>query len=129
MRIEYGCSNVGYSACFVVYTGMNPDIDEDGVGNFEDNCPWVYNPDQTDTDSDGICCQGQITGNVDCSEEEEPDMSDITRLIDYLYQNQAPLCCPAEADCNGSGGEPDMSDITAIIEYLYQTHSPLALCP
>ncbi|MBN1211512.1 MAG: C10 family peptidase, partial [candidate division Zixibacteria bacterium] len=30
------------------------------------------------------CCIGQ-TGNVDCSALEEPDISDITRLIDYLY--------------------------------------------
>lgn len=74
------------------------------------------------------CCQG-LTGNVDCSEDEEPDISDITRLIDYLYLSHFSLCCPEEADVNGSGGEPDISDITAIISYLYIAHEPLAACP
>ncbi len=30
------------------------DVDGDGVPNPSDNCPFVYNPDQTDTDGDGI---------------------------------------------------------------------------
>jgi len=74
------------------------------------------------------CCVG-MTGNVNCSEIEEPDISDITRLIDYLYTSHDPLCCPDEADCNGSGGEPDISDITAMIDYLYLTHTPVNSCP
>ena len=30
------------------------DADQDGIGNFSDNCPMVENPDQTDTDGDNI---------------------------------------------------------------------------
>jgi len=74
------------------------------------------------------CCEG-LTGNVDCSESEDPDISDITRLIDYLYLSHLPLCCPDEADCDGSGGDPDISDITAIISHLYIAHEPLVECP
>jgi len=50
------------------------------------------------------CCIG-FTGNVNCSEEEVPDISDITRLIDYLYISKDLLCCPEEADVNDSGGD------------------------
>jgi len=74
------------------------------------------------------CCIG-YTGNSNCSEEQEPDISDITRLIDYLYLSHEPLCCPEEADANGSGGEPDISDITRLIDYLYLTHEAMADCP
>lgn len=74
------------------------------------------------------CCHGE-TGNTDCSESEAPDISDITRLIDYLYLSHKPLCCPEEADTDGSGGEPDISDITCIIDFLYINHEPLAECP
>ncbi|MFZ5979434.1 MAG: hypothetical protein ACOYVF_02280, partial [Candidatus Zixiibacteriota bacterium] len=42
------------------------------------------------------CCI-EITGNVDCSASEAPDISDITRLIDYLYFSRKPLCCLEEA--------------------------------
>ncbi|MFZ5979358.1 MAG: SMP-30/gluconolactonase/LRE family protein [Candidatus Zixiibacteriota bacterium] len=109
------------------------DPDNDLIFNDDDNCPHDYNPGQEDSDSDGIgdvcmgCCIEQ-TGNVNCSIVDEPDITDITRLIDYLYLSHAPLCCPEEADCNGSGGEPDISDITALISYLYIDHLPLSSC-
>jgi len=75
----------------------------------------------------GGCCVG-LTGNVNCSADEEPDISDITRLIDYLYLAKNALCCSEEADADGSGGEPDISDITAIIDYLYISHTLLVTC-
>ena len=74
------------------------------------------------------CCIG-TRGNTNCTAEEEPDISDITRLIDFLYTSHDPLCCPEEADCNGSGGDPDISDISALIDFLYLTHAPLQGCP
>ena len=30
------------------------DLDNDGVNDYEDTCPTVYDPDQTDSDGDGI---------------------------------------------------------------------------
>ena len=74
------------------------------------------------------CCTGQ-TGNANCSADENPDISDITRLIDFLYLSHDPLCCPGEADVNTSGGDPDISDITRLIDYLYLSHAPLPDCP
>jgi len=106
--------------------------DSDNFGDACDNCPDNYNPGQEDSNNDdtgdACCCIG-FADNADCSESEVPDISDITRLIDYLYLTHAPLCCPNEADSNGSGDEePDISDITALINYLYTEHLPLATC-
>jgi len=40
------------------------------------------------------CCIG-VTGNVDCSPLEEPDISNIVRLIDHLYLSHEALpACP-----------------------------------
>jgi len=78
--------------------------------------------------SDVQCCQG-TTGNIDCSANEAPDISDITALIDHLYLSHKPLCCPDEADVNQSGGDPDISDITTLIDNLYLSHKPLPDCP
>ncbi|MBN1213533.1 MAG: SBBP repeat-containing protein [candidate division Zixibacteria bacterium] len=121
-------------SCDICINDEYNDIDEDGVCGDIDNCPFFYNPDQLDADSNDIgdacesCCVG-TTGNTNCSALEEPDISDITRLIDYLYLSHVPLCCPEEADVNISGGEPDISDITRLIDYLYITHGPLDNCP
>ena len=76
----------------------------------------------------GDCCV-DLTGNVNCDELEVVDITDITRLIDYLYLSHAPLCCLEEADVNVSGGEPDISDITFLINHLYIDHIPLPGCP
>lgn len=77
------------------------------------------------------CCV-KMTGNTDCSFSDEPDISDVNRLIEFLYLTHAPLCCFEEADVFPLGnpdGEIDISDITRIIDYLYLTHTPLPNCP
>ena len=38
----------------VFFDQVSPDDDGDGRNNFDDNCPAVKNPDQADSDSDGI---------------------------------------------------------------------------
>ena len=105
-----------------------------GLGNpVSDNVdfsPWC-NIDFTVCDFTVGCCVG-YTGNADCSGDEEPDIADITRLIDHLYLSHKALCCLEEADADASGKpglEPDISDITRLIDYLYLSHTPLANCP
>ena len=44
-----------------------PDRDKDGIPDFRDNCPDVYNPDQKDIDENGVgdaCQQGPIIAKV-----------------------------------------------------------------
>ncbi|MFZ5980719.1 MAG: hypothetical protein ACOYVF_08815 [Candidatus Zixiibacteriota bacterium] len=72
------------------------------------------------------CCEGE-TGDVNCT-GGDPDIADITRLIDFLYLSKRGLCCVEEADVDASGGEPDISDITRLIDYLYITHTSLPFC-
>lgn len=75
------------------------------------------------------CCWG-MTGNANCSIAEDPDIGDITRLIDYLFISRTPLCCEEEGNTTGeTGTPPDISDVMAIIDYLYLSRTPLRQCP
>ena len=76
----------------------------------------------------GGCCQGR-TGNVDCDPANGVDISDLSRLIDYLYISFSPLCCKKAANVDGSpDGNIDISDLSALIDFLYITFTPTAMC-
>jgi len=66
-------------------------------------------------------------GDINCS-GGDPDISDITRIIDFLYLSHSPLCDLLVADVNDSGGDPDISDVTGLIDNIYLSRRPLN-CP
>jgi len=79
------------------------------------------------------CCgvyTGGYTGNTDCSADGKRNLSDITRLIDHVYIEQAPLCCPANGNTSGDAeGKVNLSDITALIDHVYVSQEEIAVCP
>ena len=80
------------------------------------------------------CCVGTV-GDANGTGGNEPTISDISTIIDFLFITGTPVPCLAEADANTSGGtEPTpgditVSDISVIIDYLFITGTPLAPCP
>ena len=80
------------------------DSDEDGIYDFEDNCPQTYNPDQEDDDGDGngdLCdiCPG-YDDNIDSDSDTVPDGCDICEGYDDNIDTDA-------------DGVPDGCDICA----------------
>ncbi len=72
-------------------------------------------------------CGWQWSGNVDCDFQSRVDISDLTRLIDYLYISRISLCCEGEANCDGLPGI-DLGDVVALIDFLYISNTPPAPC-
>jgi len=92
------------------------DIDGDGITTSEDNCPNVINPDQLDSDQDGIgdaCddCNGIVfaTGNPDgtATSDNVPTMNvfDILFIADNIDVEDGTLndCMFNAADVTGDG--------------------------
>ena len=82
-------------AVYKAYNGLTvlpADSDSDGVPNEIDNCPAIQNPDQADTDRDGI-------GDV-CDEDDDND-----GLLDIVETNSGIFVSP-----NDTGTDPLLAD-------------------
>jgi len=74
------------------------------------------------------CCVG-LSGNVDDDPEDMCDLSDLTKLIDYLFISFIAPECIEEANIDGDAkGLVDLGDLTALIDYLFITFTPPAEC-
>jgi len=97
-------------------TGPCTDHDNDGVQDGVDNCPWVANPDQADSDHDGVgdACEGQggYCGNgiLEPGLGEQCDGQDLGGLnCPQLGFDGGDLACDANCrlDTSGCYNDPD----------------------
>ena len=83
------CDGVDNDCDGQVDEGCEQDSDSDGIPDDEDNCPEIYNPDQTDTDGDG--------------KGDKCDSDDDGDGIPDSYDNCPLVSNPGQEDSDGDG--------------------------
>ncbi len=103
-----------YKVTQVNINEMNPDIDDDGILNAEDNCIDTFNPEQIDTDLDGVgdecdSCDnlvyvlGNLNGDTNQNGDPIVDVMDVLSLVDYLLSSISNECQDPILNINGDG--------------------------
>lgn len=83
-RWAYGMARMEENPTYVIYEPLDPtDTDEDGVIDLRDNCKEVENPDQRDSDHDGVgdACDDQF----DPFEQVIPLTDDASRKVELGF--------------------------------------------
>jgi hypothetical protein len=100
---------------------VRSDIDGDGIEDSLDNCPFAFNPDQTDSDSNGIGDQCDVDcGNVDgLSGQGGPvDLDDLVYLLEWLFENGPSPVQLLTANIGGCTGL-NVYDLQVLRDYLF----------
>ena len=84
----------------------SPDKDADGIPDACDTCPDLYDPDQVDSDYDGL---GDPC-DPDDDNDSDPDTSDCAPLDPTIYNGAEERCDGVDNDCDGEADEgyPDL---------------------
>jgi hypothetical protein len=122
LSVTNNCASTGTDPLEVVL-GAGGDADGDGFPNFGDNCPFVYNPSQADTDGDGV-------GDA-CDDDADPDGDGLPNFLDncdIVYNpGQEDLDQDGEGDLcdddDDSDGLPDATDNCPAVPNPFQEDS------
>lgn len=130
VTVRDAADNVSY--CNFTVTVDLSDSDGDGIPDLSDNCPDTANTEQADSDADGTgdacCCLNR--GDVD--NNAAVNVTDLTMLVAYLFEQTASLPCPEQANADGSvsaGNTINVADITFLVEFLFRAGPPPPPCP
>ncbi|MDD4050830.1 MAG: thrombospondin type 3 repeat-containing protein, partial [candidate division Zixibacteria bacterium] len=98
---EYRVSGTPDTTTYIHFSSNSvaPDTDEDGVPDFEDNCPSVANTDQLDGDLDGlgdVCDNCEFVANPDQADGDSDGVGDVC-------DNCPAVSNPGQEDSNGNG--------------------------
>ena len=93
-------------------TPQAPDQDEDGIIDSDDNCPTVFNPDQTDTDDDdvGDACDDDDGDGIPFSEDNCPDDPNSNQA-DVDSDAVGDTCDNCPDDSNGAQQDFDQDEV------------------
>lgn len=123
-------------SCSLFDFACDPDGDE--LPNPTDNCPYIANPDQADTNGNGIgdVCECDCSCHADLLCDGMRNVCDVVALVGIVLRNApanltptCPLVGPgefkrADVDCSG---ETDIVDLILLIDVTFRSANPSRL--
>ena len=99
------------------------DMDEDGILDDSDNCMEEYNPNQVDTDSDGVgdvCdpCNNLIWTGGDVNADLTLNIEDILLIVDIVLGESQNLCGSESADIT-QDGVLNVLDVIGLVQLVF----------
>ncbi len=75
------------------------------------------------------CCVG-IRGDANNDGGANPNVLDLTFLVDRIFRGGPPAVCPDEANVNGDGSvSPNVLDLTYLVDRIFRGGPPPGPCP
>jgi hypothetical protein len=115
---SYGFDSNGETDAGIAYVYAFGDADSDGILAGCDNCPSVPNPDQTDSDDNGIGDACQIYCG-DANGDGNVNVGDAVFLIAYVFKGGPGPDPECSGDANGDGGV-NVGDAVYLIAYVFK---------
>ena len=107
------------------------DTDQDGIPDDQDNCPFNYNPDQSDVDLDGVGDVCDNCPNTPNTNQADLDLDGVGDVCDNCPNDYNPgqedadhdgvgdaCCCTGVTGNVNMIGIVDLSDLSALVSYL-----------
>lgn len=112
-------NNAGGTEAGRMYVYSLADPDSDFIPTSCDNCPAIPNPDQLDSNDNGLgdvcdCCDKAGDANDDGS----VNIADVTFLIARIFAGGPAPACPDAGDANGNN-KVNIADITYLIARIF----------
>jgi hypothetical protein len=100
------------------------DSDADDIPAVQDNCPYVYNPNQEDSfPPGGNGCGDACECHADCNSNQKVDLSDLVIMKQEFLRTDC-ATNPCDADCNYDNSV-DLADLVMMKEEFLRSDCPI----